>query len=139
MEKINENNELKVSLISLNNCVQINNNELLLIEYKLLTIFNFTKFQKKLSIKMDDVIDCITILRDNTIIQGGIKGIKRYLNYNFKELPKLNNGYEDEEDYYDDYMDIGLECILCIKELLDGRIVFCYRNKGFNISKLNTF
>ena len=137
--KINENNKVKVSFIKIYNCVQINNNELLLMDYDVLTIFNFIKFQKKLSIKMDDNIDCITILRDNTIIQGGIKGIKRYLNYNFKELPKLNNGYEDEEDYYDDYMDIGLECILCIKELLDGRIVFCYRNKGFNISKLNTF
>ena len=141
--KINKSKILEISLI--NNCVQINNDELLLIEYNILTIFNFTKFQKKLSIKIDDNIHCITILRDNTIILGGIKGIKRFLNYNFKELPKLNNGYEDEEvekneeDEEDDYMDREPEQILCIKELLDGRIVFCYRNKGINISKLNIF
>ena len=86
---------------------------------------------------MDGNIDCITILRDNTIIQGGIEGIKRYLNYNFKDLPKLNNGYEDEEDGYNYYTE--REELLCIKELLDGRLVFCYHNRGINISKLTIF
>ena len=138
---INENDKLKISLISMNNCVQINDNELLFIQYKLLTIFNIIKFQKTLSIKMDNVVDCITILRDNTIIQGGIDGIKRYLKYNFKELPILKDGYSNDENYYEvGYVnDTELECILCIKELLDGRIVFCYENEGINISKLNIF
>lgn len=143
LKKIKENTKLKISLISMNNCVQINNNEILLIQYKLLTIINIIKLEKTFSIKMDGIVDCITKLKDGTIIQGGQKGIKRYLQYNFLEFPILNNGYNDE-DYSGDYIDFDfdneineLESILCIKELLDGRIVFCFQHKGINISKLN--
>ena len=142
LEKIKENNKLKISLINMNNCIQLNDNEILIIEFKLLSIINIIKFQKTFSIRIDGVIDCITKLRDGTILQGGQKGIKRYLQHNFKEILKLNDGYE--EDYYEDYFNLEdelneLECILCIKELLDGRIVFCYLQKGIIITKLNIF
>ena len=143
--KIKENNnKLKISLINRNNCIQLNNKEILLIEYKFLTIFNILNFQKKISIKTDGIIDCITKLKDGTIIQGGQNGIKRYLQYNFLEIPILSNGY-DSEDFSGDYFDIEdynldeLECILCIKELIDGRIVVCFQHKAINISKLNVF
>ena len=138
LEKINEN-IIDVGFKNLNNCVQINNNELLLIQYKCLTVFNIIKLQKTLSIKINGDFDCITKLRDNTIIQGGKKGIKRYLNYNYMELPELIELYESDVDDYNDYYDKEPEQLLCIKELLDGRILFCYKYSGINISKLNIF
>ena len=142
LEKIKENNKLKISLINMNNCIQINNNEILVIEYKLLSIINILNFHKTFSIRMDGVIDCIAKLRDGTILQGGQKGIKRYIQRNFKEIPKLNDGYD--EDYFGDYINLEdelneLECILCIKQLLDGRIVFCYQHKAIDVTKLNIF
>ena len=143
LEKIKEKNNLKISLISKNNCIQLNGYEILFIEFRLLTIFNIIKFQKTFSIKMEGVVDSLTKLKDGTIVQGGQKGIKRYLQNNFLELPLLNKGYDDDdEDDYAEYIDIydtEIESILCIKELLDGRIVFCYQHKAVNISKLNIF
>ena len=109
-----------------------------------MTVFNINKFQKTLSIKMDGVVDCITKLRDGTIIQGGQNGTKRYLQKNFLELPKLNDGYDDD-DYYENYIDLEdiygneMESILYIRELLDGRIVFCYQHRLINITRLNIF
>lgn len=142
LEKVKENNRLKISLINMNNCIQLNNNEILIIEFILLSIINILQLQKTFSIRIDGVIDCISQLRDGTILQGGQKGIKRYLQNNFKEVPKLKEGYDD--DYSGDYINVEdelneLECILCIKELLDGRIVICYQHKGINVTKLNIF
>lgn len=144
IKKINESNKIKISFISLNNCLQLNDKDILFIEFKLLTVFNINKFQKTLSIKMDGVVDCITKLRDGTIIQGGQNGTKRYLQKNFLELPKLNDGYDDD-DYYENYIDLEdiygneMESILYIRELLDGRIVFCYQHRLINITRLNIF
>ena len=56
-----------------------------------MTVFNFIKFQKTLKIETDDIIDCIIKLKDNMIIQGGNKGIKRYLINKFRVLSHLSS------------------------------------------------
>ena len=142
LEKISEKNEIYINFR--NNAVQINDEEILLEEYNTLTIFNVINFQKKLSIKVEGHIDYMTQLSDGTIIQGGSNGIKRYLKNNLMELPTLYKGYDNSfENFKGGWMDANdyknLESILYIKELLDGRLLICYKRSGISILKLNIF
>ena len=131
--------------------VQINENEIMFSSKQKINILTIDKFQIKLSIKTIGYTDCLLKLKDDTLIEAGRYGIKRYLQKTFQELPSLGLSYNDEFD--DDYVDydygyyanpfestyLGPETILYMKELLDGRFVICYRHKAIIIYKLKTF
>ena len=149
LEVVNELNGVSTSNKN-NILIQLNDNEVLFSSKQKLNILSIDKFQIKVSINIMSNIDCLLKLRDETLIGAGPNGIKRYLQKTFQELPSLGPGYGDWDDDYVDYdygyyanpyesMYLGPENILYMKELLDGRIVICYRHKAVNIYKLKVF
>ena len=134
--------------------IQINDNEILFSSKQKLNILTIDKFQIKFSIKTTCGIEFLLKLKDDTIIEAGPYGIKRYLQKTFQELPSLGlrySDYDDDCDYFEYDYDhgyysnafestyIGPETILYMKELLDGRFVICYRHKAVIIYKLRAF
>ena len=110
---------------------QINDTDIIIGTGNSLKVVNLIKFQIKLSKNINEIMNCIIKLRDNTLLVGFRDEIKRYSLKNFEELtPLLDLSYDSDDDfdgyYYNDF-DGDSNNVFNITELEDGKILVSLR------------
>ena len=120
---------------------QINKDEIIIGNGNRLQILNLNKNKIKYTQKINLVsVMSITKLKDNTILIGGRSEIKRYFLKQFKELPKIINLENNDDEFDDDDFDYNLlgamlsrdeKDVLSISEWSNGCIL---ANLKYNIN-----
>ena len=120
---------------------QISENEIIVGINRSLKILNLDNFMFTLSKEINMAIICITKLKDNSILIGGSKLIKRFSLQTLEELPRLIVFDQNNSDYEEDYFigqrlqDLEKE-VQGIKELSNGNIMLLFKY-NINIYGLN--
>ena len=120
---------------------QISENEVIIGIDRSLKILNLNSFRITLSKKINMEIYCIKKLRDNSILVGGRKIVKRFSLQTFEELPQLivfeQNNSDSDEDYGigQGILDLRKD-VQNINELSNGNIML-YLKHDINIYGMN--
>ena len=92
------------------------------------------KWKTKLTTKKFSSINQLLKLSDETIIYGGLEGIKRCMMKSMENLPDIIQLVEDNDDYY--YDEYYRDDIVCLSQLENGAIIACFQNGMIQSFKL---
>ena len=130
--------KIKVRMMTKNNLIQLNPNELLLFDGNYFKIIDINKLKIKLCITSYNISDFLLNMNDGTIIKSSSHGIRRFLLKTMEELPILLQFNSVEESYYD-YLynnESYPEKIVYVYKLKDGRVIISHLNGENEICSL---